>query len=227
MYTDTNITTHNEVKGINSNKKCINVQVMHTDANTNTNGSVILYTNADCLTNKLNELKILIKSFTFKPAIIANTEDKPKHRWHFNINELQLQGYSMFKNDLDSSYTSGVVIYVDERLEATEINIETKFSESIFIKIKSGFIIGNIYRSPSSSQDNDNALCDLIESVSKKISNFILVGDFNFNDIDWYHWCSLQNKASSCQFLNVLRDNLSLQHMVFPPGREEWITRMS
>ena len=51
---------------------------------TDTDGIVILYTNADCLTNKLNELKILITSLTLKPAIIAITE----HRWHSNINEL-------------------------------------------------------------------------------------------------------------------------------------------
>ena len=125
----------------------------------------------------------------------------------------------MFTNDLDSTHTRGVAIYVDQQLDASEVNIETKFNESVFIKIKSGLIIGNIYRSPGSNQDNDNALCALIESVSTKFSNFILVGDFNFNDIDWYKWCSLQNKASSCQFLNALRDNLLLQHIDVPTRR--------
>ena len=62
-------------------------------------------------------------------------------------------------------------------------------------------------------------LGSLIESVSTKFSNFILVGDFNFNDIDWYKWCSLQNKASSCQFLNALKDNLLLQHIDVPTRR--------
>ena len=57
----------------------------------------ILYTNADSLTNKLNELKLLIRSLEHKPAIIAITEVrlKPKHKWH-SINELQTEGYFVF-----------------------------------------------------------------------------------------------------------------------------------
>ena len=33
---------------------------------------------------------------------------------------------------------------VDQQLDASEVNIETKFNENVFIKIKSGLIIGNI-----------------------------------------------------------------------------------
>ena len=67
--------------------------------------------------------------------------------------------------------------YVDQQLDASEVNIETKFNENVFIKIKSGLIIGNIWthlfanqadtdRSPGSNQDNDSALCAVIESIS-------------------------------------------------------------
>ena len=31
---------------------------------------------------------------------------------------------------------------------------------------------------------NDSELCDLIHLISNRFSKFILVGDFNFNDID-------------------------------------------
>ena len=39
---------------------------------------MILYTNADTLTNKLNELNTLIESLQQKPSVIAITEVKAK-----------------------------------------------------------------------------------------------------------------------------------------------------
>jgi len=98
---------------------------------------LILYTNADTLTNKLNELNTLIKSLQQKPSVITITEVKPKHKWHSNINELQIEGYCMFCNNLDYVNSRGVVIYVDKSLHSSEISIETKFSENIFVKINS------------------------------------------------------------------------------------------
>ena len=102
-----------------------------------TEGVLILYTNADTLTNKLNELNTLIKSLQHKPSVITITEVKPKHKWHSNINELQIAGYCMFCNNLDYVNSRGVVIYVDKSLHSSEISIETKFSENNFIKINS------------------------------------------------------------------------------------------
>jgi len=129
---------------------------------------LILYTNADTLTNKLNELNTLIKSLQQKPSVIAITEVKPKHKWHSNINELQIEGYCMFSNNLDNVNSRGVIIYVDKCLHSSEISIETKFSENIFVKINSDLVIENIYRSPGSGKENDSELYDLIQLISKK-----------------------------------------------------------
>jgi len=142
----------------------------------------ILYTNADTLTNKLNELKLLIRSLEHKPAVIAITEVKPKRKWHSNINELQIE--CIFSNDLYCVESREVLIYVDKCLDSSELSIGTKFKENIFIRINSDLVIGNIYRSPSSCQENDSELRDLIHLISNRFSKFILVGDFNFNDID-------------------------------------------
>ena len=80
----------------------------------------VLYTNADTLTNKLNELKLLIRSLEHKPAVIAITEVKPKRKWHSNINELQIEGYSMFSNDLHCVESRGVFIYADKCLDSSD-----------------------------------------------------------------------------------------------------------
>jgi len=44
----------------------------------------------------------------------------------------------------------------------------------------------------------------------------MLVGDFNFNDIDWNIWISTHNSGPSSQFTDVLRNNFLLQHIDFP-----------
>ena len=97
------------------------------------------------MTNKLNELNTLIKSLQQKPSVIAITEVKPKHKWHSNMNQLQIEGYCMFSNNLDNVNSRGVIIYVDKCLHSSEISIETKFSENIFVKINCDLVIGNIY----------------------------------------------------------------------------------
>ena len=47
-------------------------------------------------------------------------------------------------------------------------------------------LFGNIYRSPSSSQSNDNNLYELIDYVADKFKiPKLIVGDFNFSNILW------------------------------------------
>ena len=100
------------------------------------------------------------------------------------------------------------MIYVDKC--GSEINIGTKFKENIFIRLNSDLVIKNIHRSPNSNVENNNELCSLIQELSEKFSNFIVVGYFNFGDIDWKSWCSIHNSGSSHEFINVLKDNLLL-----------------
>jgi len=71
----------------------------------------------------------------------------------------------MFSNNLDNVNSRGVIIYVDKSLHSSEISIETKFSENNFVKINSDLVIGNIYRSPGSSEENDSELYDLIQII--------------------------------------------------------------
>ena len=57
------------------------------------NDLLLLY--ADSLLNKLNELKLVIKSLELKPAIIAITEVKHKNKWQTSLSELTLNGYNL------------------------------------------------------------------------------------------------------------------------------------
>jgi len=84
-------------------------------------------------------------------------------------------------------------------------------------------LIGNIYRSPNSSQNNDDNLYELLEYLEQNFNTpKLLVGDFNFSNIDWY---PVQSGASArccklsendMRFINSLRENLFIQHVVKP-----------
>ena len=73
------------------------LKTMQKNNNTINSGELsILYTNAGCLTNKLQELKVRISLYTTKPQIISITEVKHKHKWNYNLSELNIEGYNMF-----------------------------------------------------------------------------------------------------------------------------------
>ena len=101
------------------------------------------------------------------------------------------------------------------------------FEECLFLIAKSSsgqkILIGNIYRSPNSLQENDNELYELFEYCER---NFkmpkVFVGDFNFRNIDWYptqigasaRCCNLSD--NEMRFINSLRKNMYIQHISEP-----------
>ncbi len=81
--------------GVNSNN-CIYVNVAE-NKNVQKKYLNCLYTNADSLTNKLDELKGLVKDT--QPDLIGITEVKPKNnRYNIGPAELKLDGYVIFHN---------------------------------------------------------------------------------------------------------------------------------
>ena len=60
----------------------------------------MIYANVDSLSNKLEELKFRVSSFHYKPHLIALTEIKHKNKWNIDISELQIEGYSMYSNNI-------------------------------------------------------------------------------------------------------------------------------
>jgi hypothetical protein len=78
--------------------------------------------------------------------------------------------------------------------------------------------LGVIYRSPSCDRSNNVKLLDLIRNINSTVnSKIILLGDFNYSNINWHNW-STNSGANSVenQFLDCLRQNLLSQHVLFP-----------
>lgn len=72
------------------------------------------YTNADCLTNKVSELRLLIRNH--KPTIVGITEVKPQNfRYDIEDAEIALDGYDMFGCNLHNKTGRGCAIYVKKQ----------------------------------------------------------------------------------------------------------------
>jgi len=70
-----------------------------------------MYANADSLADKVQELKFCINDMHSKPHIIALTEIKHKNKWNIDISELQIEGYTIYSNNLQDN-GRGIVNYV-------------------------------------------------------------------------------------------------------------------
>ena len=150
-----------------------------------------MYTNADGLINKRGDLKLLLGSFKIRPDIIAINEIKAKNTKGVVVpSEFYLDGFQCFCNGLECSAERGMLFLVNNSLSVSLVEVPSVFKECMFIVVNDGqsnkLLIGNIYRSPSSSLENDQTLLGLIKYLSNSLNlPTILVGDFNFPGIRW------------------------------------------
>jgi len=184
-----------------------------------------VYTNADSLRNKLDELKIRILNATYKPKVICITEFKVKNTGNSNIEmiEYNLEGYNLFHNNDTKNGHRGVLIYVDKGLAAVPMDYGQAFAENIFIRIKAHennyVLLGCIYRSPNSTKLNNNALLELLDGIQyNSFCSVIIVGDFNLPDINWKFPSTVNTQGYSCEFIKRIEDNY-LHQMVQEPTR--------
>ena len=170
-------------------------QNQHTSTQQIQNNLKCMYTNADSLLNKMDELRRDIQAKD--PDIIAITEVIPKKKNRFPITkaEIIIQGYETHTNDLGTKKGRGILIYVKNNLESNEIVFKTEFQESLWITIKMNhndkLLFGCIYRSESLPEKNNDALCALLREAcivgnnNKKFDQCIIVVDFNYKDLNW------------------------------------------
>ena len=79
--------------------------------------------------------------------------------------ELDLKGYELFPSSFPLKAKRGVVIYITSTLNACEYDIDSEFSESVWIKYPllghDKPLFGCDYKSPSSSEETHIALNNL------------------------------------------------------------------
>lgn len=188
------------------------------------NSITCFYTNADQFRNKMNEFQVRIRDI--KPKIIGISEVKAKNSSRaIQPQEFKLdwiKNYNMFYLNLDNNEGRGLLMYIHEEINAEEVKLETNFEENLFVKIKTSknesILVGLIYRSPSeNSNEKNEQLRKLInEAVNMDNAHLLLMGDFNYPNIDWDLLLVKGEQSEEQKFMDCLQDNFLFQHVNRP-----------
>lgn len=139
--------------------------------------------------------------------------------------ELIIEGYHPPVNNLDQD-GRGICIYVSQLYGVEDFSLDivnvNDFKESVWVNVKIGkkksVVIGCVYRSPSSDSANNRKLESLLRAISdKNFKHLVIVGDFNYPNVNWDTCTSTDREGSECdQFLESLKDCFLVQHVEEP-----------
>jgi len=168
------------------------------------------YVNARSIVNKKDELELYISEE--EPDVIGLTETWAVES--IEDSELSIEGYTMFRRDRMIGVKTrggGVLLYIKNSINAVEREeyADKNFPECIWCEIEVGrekTLVGICYRPPDSSKAQDEALFKLIESASNE--KLLIMGDFNFADLNWKKPESLDEGNL---FIRCLNENFLVQ----------------
>lgn len=181
-----------------------------------------MYSNVDCLTNKINELRSL--AVNMKPKIICLTEILPKYSTNItflknNLQEIfKINGYSLYNN---KNLMRGTALYILNDLTAYDLSYDDKSNiESIYKIINLNdkkTLVGVIYRSPNANkQKSINEVVEQLNSIDySHFEQVLIAGDFNLPLIKWNH---VVNNECEKIFMDGIND-LGLTNLVTEPSR--------
>lgn len=137
-----------------------------------------------------------------RPHVIALQEVRPKNlRFDHILAEYNVRGYEIIeKNVLNAGEGRVLLVYVREDLSFREILTEHKYCENLCIKIKckkKDIVIASVYRSPSSNMEDNVKLLKVMQEISLKQPCYkIILGDFNFPNINWTNYTTTAGMSS-------------------------------
>ena len=180
----------------------------------------VLYFNSQSLINKIDELRSTV--IDLDPDIICVCETWTRSdidNAYLNIDNFQIIS-RIDRKDTTRGIGGGLLIYAKTSLNVTELNAEylNEFNQCAAITLKTESELLNIclvYRPhntyDSSSVDENNAnLCRILKQLPKP---FVIVGDFNYSDINWKNGTYT---SKSKDFFQSFEDNFLTQHVDFP-----------
>ena len=171
-----------------------------------------IYTNACSVVGKMDELRYLAQNE--EPNIIGISETWANET--ISDAELHIEGYTLFRKDRKSKTQSkggGVALYVKETLRSRQSSTmdANQFDESVWCRVDfadTSLLVGVCYRSPTSSDDNNDKLVDLLRIAVEESrgSQLLLMGDFNYPEINYDDYTVAAGEDSPPSiFLLVLR----------------------
>ena len=110
--------------------------------------------------------------------------------------------------------------------DSLDVSLHTRLNESaskeacwcvINLNKTEKLLLGLVYRSPNSNEENNIALNNMPSSINEEnFSRIVIMGDFNFRDINWNHWISeAPEEHISHGFIEADRDSFLYQHVNF------------
>ena len=164
-----------------------------------------------------------------KPDIICLTETKTSEK-DANDHIYDCKNFEVFRKDRLNQRApgGGVSILVNKDLIVSDFNVNVlnnhHYEDSVWCEIKcegKPIIVGVVYRTPSSNNDNNDLLLDLFSvcDVYSDKAQIIVCGDFNYGAIDWENNCvdtEGQNVVNARKFLDMYNDLFYHQHV------DEW-----
>ena len=185
-----------------------------------------MYTNADGLLNKIEKMKLRVADCKPDVFAIVETHCQPDETSHKYCPDevLQIEGYSLFRQDNSRERKGGILIYVLNTISATEDTtlkkLSVNFKEALWLNLeinKETVLFGAIYRKGSSTAQNNLLLRETIMNASKRFDKLLICGDLNHPEIDW-----LNNSVNAgpysppMRFLDCLNDSYLAQHVMEP-----------
>ena len=72
----------------------------------------------------------------------------------------------------------------------TNLKIDSEFKEHVWCNLRisesTNIVVGAMYRSPYGQRENTIQLVNLLLEISaRRFSHSVIMGDFNFKEIDW------------------------------------------
>ncbi|MEW8547780.1 MAG: endonuclease/exonuclease/phosphatase family protein, partial [Candidatus Thiodiazotropha sp.] len=185
-------------------------------------GLKCFYTNCDSIANKWSELEALI--YIHQPDIIGLTEAFSKRNESINMSEYEIDGFQQFCNQrFVEKGNRGTILFVRNDLEASlysRMN-DRSCKEACWCEVKINsndkLLIGIVYRSPNSTDENNQKLNDMISALNNEPhSRKVVMGDFNYREINWDHWISNTSETHhSHEFIESVRDSFLHQFVDF------------
>lgn len=174
-----------------------------------------LYTNAQSMGNKQDELELLAQQSSYDLIGITETWWDESHNWN-----VVMEGYNLFRKNRPNKKGGGVALYVKDAYTCEEMHDLNSGSEieSIWVKIKGernkkDVVVGVYYRPPSQTEDLDDAFLEQMTKLSER-RDLVVMGDFNYPDICWTS--NSARNARSNKFLTCLADNFIAQKVREP-----------
>ncbi|VDL93403.1 unnamed protein product [Schistocephalus solidus] len=178
---------------------------------------IFMYTNAQSMLSKLDELKINVCELS--PDIISLTETWLSQ--HVDDREVTMTAYQLFRKDRKGLQGGGGLKYVKSELTVSDQTDKLASTfEAIWLSIKvqgsSSLDALTVYRPSRRDPVADAFLLDELETIATQ-SEILIMGDFTAPYIDWSLTCAHSSDLAfdDCLLSRTLKLLLT-QHVTFP-----------